>query len=370
MLGIQNILDDLNYIGKIDKSGMLSIVSHSAENYSKGAELGEKTLISHSKPRNIIISGMGGSAIGGELLKDWTREKILVPLEVCRDYSLPNYADKETLLFISSYSGETEESLGALLDGLRHNCRIVCVSSGGALLELAEKLNLDYIRVPSGLPPRGALPFMFLPLLVQIGRLLLVPSVEKEISEAIDVVGQICKANSPQKSFDCNFSKKLAAEILGTIPVTYGFGIFRGVAQRFKQQFNENSKVPAKWEYFSELDHNEIVGWDKCGKLNASFSIIYIRDKREPHGIRLRIQTTKDIITHAVKSFEVWSEGTSDLPRMLSAICFGDFASVYLALLRGVDPTPVRTVSVLKKQLEKGGAKSRIIEKLGRKVRT
>jgi glucose/mannose-6-phosphate isomerase len=359
----KSVLDDLDYVKNVDKSGMLSLLGHSAENYSKSAELVKRNLICNFKPRNIIISGMGGSAIGGELLKDWAKSKAGMPVEVCRDYFLPEYADRTTLVFINSYSGETEESLSALLDSVRRKCRIICISSGGRLLEFAEKLGLNYVRVPSGMPPRAALPFMFIPLLIQTEKFMRASDVEEEISEAIEVVGQVSIANSPQKSFDNNFSKKLASEINGTIPTTYGFGIFRGAAQRFKQQFNENSKVHAKWEYFSELDHNEIVGWEDEG-LSACFSTIYIRDKKEPREIRLRIETTRKLVTSTVKAFEVWSQGTSDLSRMLSVICIGDFVSVYLAILRGVDPTPVKNISTLKQRLEQGKARLKIIKAL------
>jgi glucose/mannose-6-phosphate isomerase len=156
----------------------------------------------------------------------------------------------------------------------------------------------------------------------------------------------------------------LALGIDESVPVVYGFGVYRSVAQRFKQQFNENSKIPSKWEFFPELDHNEIVGWEKAGNLSKCFSTIFIRDKSEPNEIRSRIETTKALMHPDSKLFEVWAQGKSALARMLSAICIGDFTSVYLAILRKVDPTPVEAIALLKEKMKQSGTKEKIIREL------
>jgi glucose/mannose-6-phosphate isomerase len=156
----------------------------------------------------------------------------------------------------------------------------------------------------------------------------------------------------------------LALGIDESVPVVYGFGVYRSVVQRFKQQFNENSKIPSKWEFFPELDHNEIVGWENAGKLAKCFSAIFIRDKNESNDIRSRIETTKALMRPESKMFEVWAQGKSALARMLSAICIGDFTSVYLAILRKVDPTPVNTIALLKERMQQSGTKEQIIREL------
>jgi glucose/mannose-6-phosphate isomerase len=136
---------------------------------------------------------------------------------------------------------------------------------------------------------------------------------------------------------------------------------------RFKQQFNENSKVPAKWEVFSELNHNEIVGWENAGELGKCFSTIFIRDKEEPTEIRSRIEITKKLVAKAgLAVFEVPVQGKSSLAKMLSTVCIGDFTSVYLAFLRGVDPTPVKTINYLKDTLKQNGVKEKIISELSK----
>jgi glucose/mannose-6-phosphate isomerase len=241
----------------------------------------------------------------------------------------------------------------------------VCISSGGVLHEFAEKLNVPHLCVPSGMAPRATLPYLFMPLPILLEKIGLVSDVTSEISEIIKILRQVSDSNSPKKPFKDNFSKKLASNICGTVPVIYGFGIYRAVAQRLKTQFNENSKVPAKWEFFPELNHNEIVGWEAVEELAKYFSVILIRDDDEPEAMRQRIQATKELICkESVKVFEVQSVGKSMLAKMSSVICIGDFMSVYLAIMRGIDPTPVKTITLLKEKMKRSGVKEKIIREL------
>lgn len=333
----------------------------------KAAEMAENIVIEYSRPKTIIVSGMGGSAIGGELLKDWAWSKLAVPIEVCRSYNLPAYVKKSTLVFIISYSGETEETLSTLLEAIKRNCMIICISSDGILANLAEKINLPILKVPVGIPPRAALPYLFIPMLVFMEKLNLTSEVEGEISEAVRIMRKLCIENSPETPLKENFSKELALGINGTVPVIYGFEFYRSVAQRFKQQFNENSKIPAKYEIFPELNHNEVVGWECAGDFAKYFSAIIIRDKEESEEIRSRIKATKKVVLKDLAGiYEIWSRGESRLAKMLSTLLIGDFVSVYLAILRSIDPTPVKTIDLIKKDLEDAGTKHRIVEKLKR----
>lgn len=242
---------------------------------------------------------------------------------------------------------------------------IVCVSSSGRLRDFAVKLGLPHILVPSGMAPRATLPYLFMPLLTVLEMIGLIPNADSEMNETVRVLKQISSENSPAKALSSNISKTLASAIYGSIPVVYGFGFYRAVAQRFKTQFNENSKIPAKWESFPELNHNEIVGWEGVKDLAKCFSVILIRDANESVEIRTRIETTKKLMNKKnLNILEVHARGTGTLARMCSVVCLGDFASVYLAVLRGVDPTPVRTINVLKKKLARSGARDRIIREL------
>jgi len=361
------ILDEPEKLKAIDKGNMVNFSLDSAKLYDKAAKLAQKMQLNYSKPDNIIVAGMGGSAIGGDLLKDWARNKITVPIEVNREYQLPAYASKRSLVLITSYSGDTEESLGAFLDALKRKCMIYCISSGGALLENAERLNVPYLRVPGGMPPRAALPYLFIPLLLGVEKMGLVSGASEELSEAVRLIEKISKDNSLDKPAKENLAKTLALNIGQTAPVVYGFGFYRSVAERFKTQFNENSKVPSKWEVFSELNHNEVVGWERAGELGKCFSAIFIRDKEEPIEIHSRIEITKELVGKAgVKLFEVPAQGKSQLAKMLSTICIGDFTSIYLALLHDVDPTPVETINCLKDTLKQNGFREKIISDLAK----
>ncbi len=365
MSGEEKILGDIEEIKRIDRNNMLSFCVNAPKHYANALKMAQKTLVNYRKPEAVIVAGMGGSAIGGELLKDWARDKVNVPIEVNREYLLPAYADEKTLVFIISYSGETEESLSVFLDALRRRCMIFCISSGGSLIEFSKKLHVSHLQIPSGMPPRAALPYLFSPLPLILAKIGLVSSVQSEFSEAIKTLEKVSYENSPEKAVDENFSKRLALGVCGTMPIIYGFGFYRAVSQRFKQQFNENSKIPSKWDVFPELNHNEIVGWERADKLATCFSTVFIRDEDEPEETRLRIEITKELIQKNVaKIFEVWSLGESKLAKMLSTILIGDFTSVYLAVLRGVDPTPVRTISLLKDKMKQSGVKERVIGEL------
>jgi len=253
-------LDDLDEIHGIDKSSMLQYSIEASKHYREAVCLADKINVNFPKPNNIVIAGMGGSGIGGELLKDYARNQAPVPIEVSKDYTLPAYAGKRSLVVIVSYSGDTEESLSAFLDAAKRGCMMFCVSSGGALLEQATKLNVPLLKVPLGMPPRAASPYLLMPQFLLMEKLGLVKGVSHGLNEASRILQKVSRENAPENPVEENPSKSLALGLNGTMPVVYGFGIYRAVAQRWKQQFNENAKIPAKWDSFPELDHNEIVG--------------------------------------------------------------------------------------------------------------
>ena len=359
------LLDDIEKIRSVDKSGMIDYYVEAPKHYRAAAELAQKIKTNYPIPNNIIIAGMGGSAIGGDLLKDWTRNKLIVPLEVNREYNLPEYADHKTLVIVSSYSGDTEESLSALLDAIKRGCMIFCISSGGELIKAAKKHKIPYLQVPGGMPPRAALPYMLIPLLVFMEKAGLVTGVKEELEETFVVLEKIVEENGPEKPQVENFAKNTAHFLWDSTPVIYGFGFYRSVAQRIKQQLNENAKIPAKWEYFPELNHNDIVGWSGKGEECKWFSIIFIRDDDCPGEIESRIDITKSIVESAgFVTFDLYVQGKSCLAKMLSTIVVGDFLSVYLAVLRKADPTPVKVINLLKDTLKENGVRDEVIRQL------
>lgn len=349
------ILDQLDNIKRIDKSDMLSHLMKTpgycrdAMNRAKQIKVPERV-----KPQNIIVAGMGGSGIGGEILKDWLRDELPIPLEICKSYSLPAYASKETLFFVNSYSGDTEETLSAFIDGVRRKCSTITITSGGHLQSFSKELQIPYITIPGQLPPRVAMPYLFFPIPVLMERMNLIPNVDEYLQETVRVFERACEENSPENPTEDNPAKKLALELLETIPIIYGFGEYKSAAHRIKTQFNENSKIPSKHDVFPEINHNETVGWEAPRFLTKNYSIILIRDPNEPPEIRRRIETTKSMVFHkARKVLEIHAKGEEKLAKMFSILSTGDFASVYLAILQGVDPTPVRIIDKVKKDLGK-----------------
>jgi glucose/mannose-6-phosphate isomerase len=358
-----NILDQPEKFKKIDKSDMLYHLMKTPDycldaiNRAKQIKIPEEI-----KPKNIVIAGMGGSAIGGEIFKDWLMDELPIPVEVCRDYILPAYANEDTLFFANSYSGNTEETLSTFLEALRRKCLAITITSGGHLLSFSKELHVPYISIPTQLPPRVAIPYLFFSLPILMKRINLLPRLEKELREAIHVLKKVGNINSPQNISRNNPAKKLALEILGTMPVIYGFRQYQSIAHRLKTQFNENSKILSKYDVFPELNHNETVGWEAPDIITKKYSIILIRDPDEPPEIRFRIETTKSLVLQkANKVFEIHAQGEGKLAKMFSVLGVGDFTSVYLAILQGVDPTPVKIIDEVKREL---GKKSSIAEKL------
>ena len=348
-------LDNPIEINQIDKSNMLGDLVITTDYCRDAIKRAKKVnLPKITEPKNIVVVGMGGSAIGGELLKDWLRDMLPIPIEVCRDYTLPAYVNKDTLVIANSYSGNTEETLSAFLTAIKRKCTVLSITSGGKLRAFCKKMQISHVIIPSGLQPRVAVPYMFFPLPILMEKLGIISDVNNEIEEAISVIENVTKANAPEIPIENNNAKKLAIEILGTIPVIYGFREYSSVAHRLKAQFNENSKVPSKSEDFPELNHNETVGYQAPPELTNNLSIILIRDPEEPIELRNRIETTTDLVfDKANKVVEIGTDGKGKLAKMFSVLCKGDFVSVYLAILQNIDPTPVNIIVRVKKELAK-----------------
>lgn len=375
--GMSATLDNMKKINAIDKGDMCSIEMKFPENCEdaikrseylvipKEVKATDKLTIKYRKPEEIIVVGMGGSAIGGDLLKGWLRETLPIPLEVCREYSLPAYADEGTLVLVSSYSGNTEETLSMFLEALEKGCMTISITSNGLLQEFNEKLGLPFVKLPGGYPPRSAIPYLFFPLVVSLKKLGVLSGVDGEVEEAVTVLKQVREEIKPENPASRNLAKKLAKGVKGSIPFVCGFGFYQGVARRMKTQFNENGKTPAKAEFFPELNHNETVGWTGLRRLTKNFSVILIRDERELPEIRTRIDVTRKLVFDggAKNVLEIYARGVGKLARMLSTMYIGDFASLYLGILYGFDPTPVKIIDELKRQLNERVNKAEELKK-------
>jgi len=302
-----------------------------------------------SKKRKIIICGMGGSAIGGEILEILPR-KINFSVFVNRGYTLPQLVNKEAIVFTISYSGNTEETLTAYKEAKKRGISLVSICSGGKLREWSKRDKVPCFVIPSGMPPRTALGYLFIPMLKVTEQL---KWIEKEnYKELFQVLSNIRRNSAPSVPIERNRAKIISSKLLGKIPLIYGIeGKTDVIAHRWKTQFNENSKVLAFWNVFPELNHNEVVGWEKERNLNK-FYFLFIRDKEEGERIKKRIEITQNILKDKGASWEeIWTRGESLLTRIFSAIYFGDWVSFYLALLQNVDPTAIKTIDLLKQKM-------------------
>ena len=348
------LLDNLEKIQQIDKSGMLETVAKTPQMMLEALELARKVPLRKAKKiKQIVISGMGGSAIAGNIVSDLLQGKIRVPIYVNRGYKLPAFVESETLFFALSYSGNTEETLSAVKEAQARNAKIICVASGGKLIELAEMSNWPLFLIPSGYQPRAALPFLLIPVLKSL-ELLGLPAVgDEEITAASTLLNKLNKDFGASNPLRTNPAKQLANKLHDKIPIIFGVqGTSEAAGLRLKTQLNENGKVTALFNVFPELNHNEIVNLAAVKRGQRDFALIFLRSEADAERIKKRIEITKSLIGAQLGGInEVKTQGKTPLARLLSLICFGDFLSVYLALMKGTDPTEVDVITRLKKEL-------------------
>ena len=346
------ILDDAGAIRKLDKQNVLRALEELPEACRIAIRNANALEIDYQKPERVIITGMGGSAIGGDLVRDWLKKDVLIPIEVYRGYELPVYANEKTLVIVVSYSGNTVETVSAFNDALKRKCMVVVITSGGELQELAKENEIPIVNLPAGFLPRFALPYLFLSQAVILEKVGLVGK-GGEIDEAITLLEEMQKEIGVGTPLKNNLAKQLAERLVGKIPIVYGFGPFKGAAKRIRTEFHENAKVPAFWGFFPELSHNEILGWES--DLSKNFFVIMIRDKKgETEEYIRRIDFTEGAIKKKADLFELEARGKSKIAKILSLTYVGGYASVYLALLNGVNPAETGLIDEMKEVLKNG----------------
>lgn len=321
----------------IDKSGMYRVLEQFPSQCLEAFRFADG--ISVSDVTNVIVTGMGGSAIAGDILAAYLRKDKL-PVFVNRDYSLPKFATKKSLVIISSYSGNTEETVSCLKDALKIGCKIVGISSGGKIQKMCKDARIPFIKLPSGYQPRCALGYGFFPMLALLQNSKLIENRNDDFERTIKAL-----RNPAFKRMAEELSEKLA----GKIPLIYASEAFRPVAYRWKTQFNENAKSHAFYHVFPELDHNELVGYLRR---QEGFYCIMLKDEDDHPRIIKRVKVTKELIKKLdTPVTEVTIKGDCLLSKLFSTIYMGDWTSYFLAVKYGVDPTPVKVIEDLKKQL-------------------
>ncbi|HLJ53699.1 MAG TPA: bifunctional phosphoglucose/phosphomannose isomerase [Chthonomonadaceae bacterium] len=308
--------------------------------------------------RQVVLTGLGGSAIGGDFARGLVDAFGTVPMIVNRDYTLPAWVGPETLVVAASYSGNTEETISAYGQAAAAGAALAVITSGGRLAELAARDGVPVAIVPGGQPPRSATGFMFFPLLhLLTSRGLLDRSLTSQVGGAISRLESMAARLGPAVPTERNPAKQLAAALCGRIPVIYGSQGIRGaIAVRWKGQFNENAKLAAFANVLPEQNHVEALAWVTARKQADNWSVVFLRDPgevAETPRIARRVEITRELIGADTPTHEVWAEGTSFLERMFSLIYFGDFVTVYAAILNEVCPTDMGLLEYLKAELAK-----------------
>ncbi|MBI5701096.1 bifunctional phosphoglucose/phosphomannose isomerase [Candidatus Saganbacteria bacterium] len=337
---------------RLDASGMLDVVLRAP------ADLIETYKIEHGpgpqkKFDGIVIGGMGGSAIAGNVISDLFSQSLKISIYVCRRYVLPaNFTDKSLFIAIS-YSGNTEETLSAMKDAESRGMQILCITSGGKLRDIAQDKKYQLIEIKKELQPRAAFYIILTSLLKALEGLKIIPSQGTDVIEAAKVLENM--RPEMQRPDRTNEIKQLAQKIKDKVPLIFtSAGVTEAAGRRMKTQLNENSKLSAFMTVFPEVNHNEIVGYAGLKKQSSPYSMIVLRDEDEHIRINKRIEITKSLIGSNLGGInEIRSRGKSRLARILSLIFYGDVLSVYTAFARGMDPTPVDIIEKLKKELNR-----------------
>jgi len=305
--------------------------------------------INEKSIKNIIISGLGGSAISGDLLLNFLNEQLSLPVQVNRNYLLPKYADEETLIVASSYSGNTEETISVLQEALKKKCQIICITTGGKVEEIAKVNKLSVVRLQKGFQPRYTLGMSFFSLLAVLAQL----KVIKLDAQFLEASITLWKEKGAAFSSDNNDAFLFAESLVGFIPIIYSCAdLTSAVGNRFKCQLNENSKVHAFHNIFPELNHNEIIGWETNDDRIAKLKVMLIEEQCMHPQIKKRFSITKELLVKAgVEVVSVKSDERSFQLRLLDLIYLLDWVSYYLALLRKHDPSEIEYIHLLKKKL-------------------
>jgi glucose/mannose-6-phosphate isomerase len=333
---------------------MMGFLYELPEQFARSLEMTFDFAGQYRKPfQNMVISGLGGSAIGGDIVRTLAASRAELPIVVNRNYDLPAFVNQNTLFAAVSYSGNTEETLSAYQQAREKGASIICLTSGGKLAQWAANDGYSVIKVPGDLVPRAATGYLFAPLALFLEEIGILHNLRPQIEETIAVLRQQRQQLDPQVSQPNNPARQLAEHLRGAIPIIWGStGLTEAVALRWKAQINENAKSPAYYNLFPELNHNEIVGFEVPKELLSHLAVVILRDQGDSPQIQKRMAITRQIIEKQVQEvLEVSSQGQSFLARFYSLVYLGDYTSVYLAHEYGINPTPVQVIDYLKSEL-------------------
>ncbi|MFH1700432.1 MAG: bifunctional phosphoglucose/phosphomannose isomerase [Candidatus Zixiibacteriota bacterium] len=368
-----SILDNLGKIKELDPSGMYDAIVDFPNQIRDAIKIWEQAKIDPEdfpdidKIDNIVICGMGGSAIGGDLAIAVLGEYPKIPIIVSRDYNLPYFARDKTVVIVSSYSGNTEETLTAMYQAVSRKCKVFAITTGGAIGEFAKRKNIPILSPKEDIQPRAALGYSFGLLVMLLYNLIVSRLQPSDLENLASFLGIQAKSYLIDKLLKDNNCKQWAEKLYNKIPVIYSNTNFTSAAAiRFKGQLSENAKVLSFVNQFPECNHNEIVGWERIELIKDKIIAVLLRDRSDYTSsdelinsrimIKSRMNIVKEMIeAKGVEVIEIESSGDDELQRLFSLVQIADFTSFYLAILNGVDPTPVKPIEDLKRLL--GGIK-------------
>ena len=347
-------LDNAPGYRQFDKSGMLEHLHGFPEQCQKAWGKVQRFELprEYAEISNVVILGMGGSAIGGDIVRRLALAESKAPVFVHRDYGLPAFVDENSLVIASSYSGNTEETLSAFTKSLGTGAKNLVITSGGKLKHLAEKEGIPVFVIDYQAPPRAAFPHSFVPLVGIFQRLGLLGDKSADLQEAVGVLKRLSRDLIETRPLASNPAKQLATRLQGHVAVIYGAEILSEVAQRWKGEFNENSKSWAFFESFPELNHNAVVGYEFPPEAKERLFVFMLRSSSLNSRNLLRYEVTARLLAKAGIAHEfVEARGKSALAQVLSLLHLGDYASFYLSMLNEVDPTSTDAINFVKQHL-------------------
>ena len=325
---------------------MKARVQNFTNQLKEAKSIAEKAVISESKNiHNILITGLGGSGIGGTIISELIADTCKVPITINKDYFLPEFVNENTLVIVSSYSGNTEETLSAMQIAISKKAQIVCITSGGKVLALAKQHQFDFIEIPGGMPPRSCIGYA----LVEMIKILVAKGFAND-SLFADLDKSIALLDAENNSIKTE-AQKIAEKLYTKFPVLYSLGSCEGTVVRFRQQINENSKMLCLHHTFPEMNHNELVGWTVK---NDALAVVTFHTSFDYERTRKRYEVCRPIFEkYASSVIDIKAKGVSKLEQFFYLINIGDWISCYVADLRGVDPVEVNVIDHLKSELSK-----------------
>ena len=353
------VLDDPVALARFDRSGMLEAIAglpaQVADGWSRTRELTLPGV--HRAAHTVAVLGMGGSAIGGDLVRGVLADRLRVPLVVVRDYELPAFVDGSTLVVASSFSGATEETVAALAIALERRCPAVIVTTGGPLLEVARRAELPHLAFPGGGQPRASLGYSMILLAGLLERAGFLRLDELEVAAVVRAGEDAVDACVPAVPTERNPAKQLAWSLVDRLPIVEAAGFLAPVARRWKTQLNENGKSTAAWEELPEATHNAVVGYGEPETLRDHLFVVFLASPDDHPRSAQRAAVSAELLAAVQVAHQVVPlAGVGRLAQACHAIVLGDFVSAYLGVLYGLDPTPVEAIASIKARLSSAPA--------------